>query len=681
MVEKITLEQALFGYRDGHNLLAASVSLAPQVRQFLATVTDSSGPESAIGFESPFTGLPVPQTDFYALFCTWPAPEMPRPGCVWSHVILIQLADLARIPELLSLRKYCSRPSNSSLMAGYEKPLAFDVDGVKEGQDEPLDTRRVFTLVRALYERPEAGVVILDDSSVLWETPVFKVWSQQWPRLRREFAFSTGSLGDRRLAGMAFDLQVAPLSSERLWRRSEAPTLLMNFREPSTNVFDGNSPEWLKTVQNDLQNEASRLRQFLFDYGSDIEKPRAAFGKLAAAHKQVSTATETAWADLLRSVGESFPVPTEAARLKRWLVTLPASLNPSEKLERAWAIVSFLLDSQHSAAYPSLDFDFANSAVSLWKEKREQTIALLSRLVQRDEKPAATSFAEGIACAVDSASLKAIAEGHGELVPLVIRHNTSLAFEVDTWKLGGHIQTQVFETLTKLSLSQADWGKILGAMFIAATYVSVREAVAMAGQFAMSGAFRWLEDPISQEVLPSHAWREALAPPAVELLAKSKTLLPAQLALCAWCAPADEVRRILSASREDVQRLAEEPPDTIPSPLRVPTAFLLVAVGLRENSAASSNLILRNFFTAHEALASGHLSSESWWLLSPELPDLGWWRDWDRCEKLRRAVHRFLVQHGGNKRLREFARTSDERKLARKVAENETDDSSAEFID
>jgi hypothetical protein len=681
MPEKIRLQQALFGYRDGHNLLAASTTLAPRVRQFLATITDSSGPESKKGFEGGFTGLPVPETDFYAFFCTWPAPEMPRPGCVWSHLILIQLADLARIPDLIRLRKLCSLPSHPIDVARYEQPLALDSGTVEDGTGKP-EQRRLHYLVRSLYEHPETGVVILDEESALWENAVFSVWTQQWPRLRREFAFSTASLGDRRLAGIPFDLQIAPISSERLWRRPGAPTLLLNFLAPTPEPFVETSPQWADLVEEDLRNESDRrFRQFLFDYGSDIEKPRAAFGKLAEVYKQVRTVSGSAWADLLLAVAESFPLQSEAVRLKRWLVTLPTWLTPAEKLDRAWAIVSFLLDSEHGAAYPSIDFDFANSAVSLWKEKREQTISLLSRLVQRDEKPAAISFAEGIASAVDSASLRAIAGGHAELVPLVIRHNPALAFEIDTWKLGGHIQTQVYETLTKLSLSQADWGRVVGAMFIAATYVSIRDAVAMAGPFAMVGAFRWLEHQVAKEVLPSHAWQDALASPATAVLDRTKDLKPAQLALAAWCAPAIEIRRTLSASREDVQRLADESPDAIPAPLRVSTAFLLLTIGLRENSDAGVNLVSRNFFTVHEALASGADSSDSWWLLSPELPALGWWRDWDRCEKLRRAVHTFVTQRGACKRLLEFARTSDEKKIARKIVENESDDSTPEFID
>jgi hypothetical protein len=682
MPEQIKLQQALFGYRDGHNLLATSTALNPRVRQFLATITDSSGPESVEGFEGAFTGLPVPETDFYALFCTWPALEMPRPGCVWSHVILIQLADLARIPELLRLRELCARPSLPIYATRYEQSLALDIPGVEEYGNGMPDEKRLHYLVRALYQHPEGGVVILDEESSPWENSIFSVWAQQWPRLRREFAFSTGSLGDRRLAGIAFDLQIAPVSSERLWRRTGAPTLLLNFLTPAPEPFGVVIPPWVAVTEEDLRKGSDRrFRQFLFDYGSDIEKPRAAFGRLAAIYKQIGMASESDWRELLCSVGESFPAQTEAVRLKRWLVTLPASLNPPNKLERAWAIVSFLLDSHHSAAYPSLDFDFANSAVALWKEKRDQTIALLSRLVQREESVASMSFALGIASAIDSVSLRAIAEGHGELVSLVIRHNPALAFEIDTWKLGGHIQTQVYETLTTLSLSQMDWGRIVGAMLIASTYLSVRESVKMAGQFAMSGAFRWLEHQVAEEVLPSHAWRDALASPAVAMLTQTKNLQPAQLALTAWCAPTGEVRQTLSASREDVQRLSDESPDAIPSPLRIPTAFLLLTIGLKENGDAAAKLILRNFFTVHEALASGEHSSESWSLLSLELPALGWWHDWDRCKKLRRAVNAYLTLRGECHRLWEYAKTPTEQKIARKVTGIDRDDWLSEFVD
>ncbi len=60
MTQELKIEQALFGYRQGHHLLSSSVELVPQVRQFLANVTDLSGEENAAGFETGYTGLPFP---------------------------------------------------------------------------------------------------------------------------------------------------------------------------------------------------------------------------------------------------------------------------------------------------------------------------------------------------------------------------------------------------------------------------------------------------------------------------------------------------------------------------------------------------------------------------------------------------------------------------------------------
>ena len=586
------------------------------------------------------------------------------------------------MPDLFLLRDLCSRPSVPINATQYEQSLDLDISRIEEFKNGITDDKRLRYLIRSLYEYPEKGIVILDGEGAPWESAIFKVWSQQWPRLRREFSFSTGSLGDRRLAGIAFDLQIAPMSSERIWRRDGSPTLLINFHATTPEPFSVDKPLWIELTEDDLSNNSEhQFRKFLFDYGSDIEMPRPAFGRLAAVYIHLNGTSKFDWSALLHSVAESFPSRTDAVRLKRYLVTLPSSLTPSEKLERAWSIVSFLLDSELSSAYPEFDFDFASSAVSLWKERRESTIDLLSRLVQQEERIAANSFAQGIARAVDSASLKAISEGHDELVPLLIRYNPALAFEIETWKLRDYVQTQIFEALMQLSLPQIDWGRIVGAMFIAGTHVAISEAVAMADQYAMTGAFQWLEHKIAEEILPPRAWRDALASPAIALLVQNKNLQPDQLALSAWCVRTDYVLKILSTNREDIQRLANESPNAIPPPLRISTAFLLLTIGLRENNDTSTNMVLKNLFTVHMALASSDHSPDSWWMLSPELPTLGWWRDWDRCEKLKRAIKLFLKKRGECNRLLEVAKTATEKNIASKINEIDNDDSSQEFID
>ena len=86
--------------------------------------------------------------DYYALACTWPAPEMGRPGCVWTHTLLIGtelLAQLCRPEALLSLFR---RPS---LQSGFKDflegvPLPCGAESRPEG-DKALGAE----LIRALY--------------------------------------------------------------------------------------------------------------------------------------------------------------------------------------------------------------------------------------------------------------------------------------------------------------------------------------------------------------------------------------------------------------------------------------------------------------------------------------------------------------------------------------------------
>ena len=217
-------------------------------------------------------------------------------------------------------------------------------------------------------------------------------------------------------------------------------------------------------------------------------------------------------------------------------------------------------------------------------------------------------------------------------------------------------------------------------MFIAATYVAVRESVANAGPYAIEGAFRWLDSQAAKEYLPSQPWRDALAPQAAKVLAQGSPLPPAHLALCAWLAAPDAARKLLAAGRPDVQNLAQQPLQAIPGPLREHTAFLLVTLGLRAEGSEGLKPLVRGFFDVHEALASVRFSSESWQTLSPELPRLKVWRDWDRCEKLRRAARTWLSEHvkSGNPLL-DAADTQTRQDIARRVFRAPAD--SDDFLD
>ena len=118
--------QALHGYSEGHRLLASSTSLAAIDTRTMLVLSDLSGPGASIGDEGYLTGYPLPDAGLYALARTWLATEMPRPGCVWTHTILIDFADLASLSSPAVLLRLFIKPDSLDNLFAFRKSVAVD---------------------------------------------------------------------------------------------------------------------------------------------------------------------------------------------------------------------------------------------------------------------------------------------------------------------------------------------------------------------------------------------------------------------------------------------------------------------------------------------------------------------------------------------------------------------------
>ena len=600
----------------------------------LAVATDLSGSAPSEGFESAFTGLPLAGTNYYALFCTWLAPEVHRPGCVWSQVLFLELADFGELADLGELRQVFSRPAlggwekyrNRATLVLHEKALS------TPRRSERVESERILC---ALYGAPISSVVFPVKEASKGEDLVFSIWSQQWPRLRRSFRFSTGSFSDRGRGGAPFDLQVTPESNRRAWQRKDSFLILDDSAQNGVSPRP-KSEAWIEVAVKDLfDREFGKFRSFLRTFGMDVNDSRRAFAQLGSVFYRTSAQVDQNWTEMLDSVGETFADPSDALTLKTWLVTCT---DWPSNLDRTLATVAFVLAPGRSRAYSNVAFDFGGVAPHLWKSRRKEVLSMLADVVREEENPASTAFAAAVAKVVVAIELKSVLAERPELLQLLFFHSPQLAFSFETWQLPENAQWRIYEVLDGLSLEEGAWGDVLAAMLVAGGNVAVRDVVRKAGRHAIDGALRWLEKSTTQEHLPSQQWREALATPATERLHNSDMDPPAALALCAWFLGPQLVPTVLSASRLDIQRLASQPLNELPSALRLYTAFLLVTLGLRAGSVGGVQLLGRGFFQVYEALASGNYPWESWQMLAPVLPYVGFWREWDRCEKLRRAV-------------------------------------------
>lgn len=252
--------QILFGYSDGHRRLAGSAHLSREDTQRLLVLSDLAPGITLQGLDAYWTGVPLRGSAEYALMCTWSADEAPRPGCVWTHCVILDRAVLGTIEELSALRACFSRPVRDQFDS-YERVLEFSVSRLK-----PVPPRQssAWWCVNAVYFDPTSPPQLSMEEAA---DCAFALWSQQWPNLRAEFSFRTAT--GRTSTRHEFQLDIVTRAGSK-----NEPTATLRAAEA-----------WKQSIVADLYDPPSSLRSFLWEFGQDSQRGIDAFGFLAETHE------------------------------------------------------------------------------------------------------------------------------------------------------------------------------------------------------------------------------------------------------------------------------------------------------------------------------------------------------------------------------------------------------------
>jgi|GEM_PF-1397438 len=327
--KNIVIHQTLHGYKEGHTLLGSSIELSNVEKRDLLILTDYSGSGKENKFSDYVSAYPIKSSKFYAFTKTWYAEEMPRPGCVWSHTLLIELTSLSAInnpKELLSLFKRPAFPEVSEYNLPFEVVFSNDVPEEIELTDD------FYTISCFLYSS-DKPLIVLADNSISYELDFFNIWMYQWPRLKRIFSFSTGAILPRKLSNEAsFDLQVMPYKRESsLNIREKGKFEIVDLQNQSC------GEQWLgvyKTLS------LSSWWTFLNKEGNDIKPEKTSFVPLVKAALLLPK-INTKSAEVLTFLSTYFQEPDNARQLK---LTLFNSVWKSDPLKRVDLLSVLLTD-------------------------------------------------------------------------------------------------------------------------------------------------------------------------------------------------------------------------------------------------------------------------------------------------------------------------------------------------
>lgn len=350
----IKINQCLFGYDDGHRLIKSSLTLPYQSSSLLLLLSDLA---KGVTFELSdhyWTGFPLSGDKTYALLKTWAAPEMRRPGCVWTQVLLITFTDLARISDLKLLKSLFKRPALKNFSTYGEELTFYPLElSTYTPNQEHLKLKDIHNLLNYVYDQKITSIYDIESVDVdAW----FDIWSQQWPKARRDFTFRT--------AGQ--------FSGE----------FSLNFINPFEpwDFLNNSDEEWLDIASKDIYMSGN-FRKFLWRYASDLESGKRYFKLLAHLYKISRTVrfSQSNLTEFLYLISLAFPDPSEAGVIKEDIANLGTSAYSRLPEIKAIDLVDFYITHPSSTSFPIL-------SESVLLELEEEWEAIYFELLTLTEK-------------------------------------------------------------------------------------------------------------------------------------------------------------------------------------------------------------------------------------------------------------------------------------------------------
>lgn len=251
----IKVNQALHGYANGHQLIASSVDLSADDKRLMDELSDLSGICVENHFVDYYTGYPVDGGRKYVLAKTWYAHEKLRPGCVWTHSLILNIEDVGRILCMKSFEKLFTRPNGKNYdVYGTE----IEYQNMGEDAFTQYDSKKIQYVIYTLFSSTKprhvrAFQTRLDDELLL-------VLKSLPDILIQRFSFCTMSYDTRRIKNEEFSYQITDKSNRYKIEKEE-----IHICEDISMIK--NYPLWVNEYYKYMQNHCLyKLHDFMQQY-------------------------------------------------------------------------------------------------------------------------------------------------------------------------------------------------------------------------------------------------------------------------------------------------------------------------------------------------------------------------------------------------------------------------------
>jgi len=307
------IEQTLYGYNKGHGLLASSFPIRPNNDSSLMSVlSDWTGFRNELGEDSYMTFYPLSNGEKYAFAKTWYAEEMERPGCVWTHTLIVDLKEMDRNFDFRVLDDYFRRPQKDDYEFYQHK---IEIDNFETRNSNVVfnmfDDTSLLVLYLLLLGNNKNLFIYMDKAQSAYQALCFYLLQYLPLDMLKWISLSTGSASRRKLGSEDFSIQftdnITNISlSNAPWKGKIAKE---NFTIGLLYIFEQSKRE------NDTFPSLIRL------FKEDIKDEKEKLFAFAILMKELDTALnekvgEKEYANVLSLLEKYFPEQNEGIRLK-----------------------------------------------------------------------------------------------------------------------------------------------------------------------------------------------------------------------------------------------------------------------------------------------------------------------------------------------------------------------------
>lgn len=622
-MDEIKIEQLLCGYDNGHRVLSTSLKKPLVQQKDVEILSDASGNGK---FNNYISCFPLVEDGYYVFSKTWYAEEMKRPGCVWTHMLLIRFEDIECNMGYINLQSLFRRPNIGNNYDEYKSTLLL------EKEQTFFDSSYYYYVIYTLFYSNKKAL-IETDSSEEYELTILDVLTKLPKQILMGLSICTCACSNRYIDNEVFSYQATYIGNAKQLSRDIEDVIFYKGK----NEID-EYPLWVKYISEKfIENRQEELYKYCIVYQNYDRIFIREFSKLLYAVKEFRTKVNLG---TFMQLSEKLDIETEIK-----VKTLESLFfNDTGEMDECFSEVSIIdqlmLEMKKKEGVfvkkKLKDNSIKKQAKRIYKEKNKERIyCIFEKFIHKELNSNAESIVKELIGLLKPSDLFDLFDMNKNICSVLVSTNSRFLLCKDIWKKDRNYQ---LEMLSCVRGKQVPYCKDILSCILDNTKENIsNEVYEIFGKELINYLFYYCKNGFMHEEKQINIWVPYLT------LDKEKYIdyLPQVSNIDILFVLMENVDSYAISSYPELEAwvsVCEKNLSQIRKKEYLSSVFLLPIV--LKYDKAPDEIINFVYEVIYHRLEKSELDYEYWKKMDPLLPQVAIEQSWDKCLRLRMAFSR-----------------------------------------